>query len=143
MALSTTTAPPKVPSALKRRVMEHPLVVYFVTAFGISWIVWMPLVASAHGLLAGGNAFSYFHLLGSLGPLLAALIVTGIAGGTAGLRGLGARMVRWRVGLIRWTMALCGPTALYGLSAALLRLFTGAWPDMSQFDRQMSTRSLG
>lgn len=64
MALSTTTAPPKV--SLKRRVMEHPLAVYFVTAFGISWILWLPLVAWAHGLLGGGNAFSYFHSVAAL-----------------------------------------------------------------------------
>ena len=133
MALSTISTPPKAPSSLKRLVKEHPLVVYFVMAFSISWILWIPLVASAHGLLAGGNAFSYFHLLGSLGPLLAALIVTGIVGGTVGLRELGVRMVKWRVGLIWWVIALFGSAALYGLSAMLLRLFSGLWPDISQF----------
>jgi len=143
MALSTTTAPPKASSSLKRLVKEHPLVVYFVTAFGLSWILWVPLVASAHGLLAGGNAFSYFHLLGSLGPLLAALLVTGIVGGAAGLRELGTRLVKWRVGLIWWAMALFGPAALYGISAVFLRLFSGAWPDMSQFGQTDEYPQLG
>ena len=143
MALLKTTAPPKAPSSLKRLVKEHPLVVYFVMAFGISWILWIPLVASAHGLLAGGNAFSYFHLLGSLGPMLAALIVTGIVGGAVGLRELGARMVKWRVGLIWWALALFGPAALYGLSAVLLRLFSGAWPNMSQFGQTEEYPQLG
>ena len=143
MALSTITTPPSVPSTFKRWVKEHRLVVYFVTAFGISWILWIPLVASAHGLLGGGNAFSYFHLLGSLGPLLAAVLVTGIAGGAAGLRELGARMIKWRVGLLWWALALFGPAALYGLSAVLLRLFSGVWPDMSQFGQTDEYPQLG
>ncbi|HEY6410845.1 MAG TPA: type II CAAX endopeptidase family protein [Ktedonobacteraceae bacterium] len=143
MALLKTTAPPKGPSSLKRLVKEHPLVVYFVMAFGISWMLWIPLVASAHGLLAGGNAFSYFHLLGSLGPMLAALIVTGIVGGAVGLRELGARMVKWRVGIFWWALALFGPAALYGLSAVLLRLFSGAWPNMSQFGQTDEYPQLG
>lgn len=119
------------------------LVVYFVTAFGISWLLWIPLVASAHGLLAGGNALSYFHLLGSLGPLLAAVLVTGIAGGAGGLRELGTRMVKWRVGLVWWGLALFGPAALYWLSAVLLRLFSGAWPDMSRFGQTDEYPQLG
>src|SRR5690242_11711417 len=119
MALSTTTVPHKASTSWKRRVIEHPLVVYFVMAFGLSWMVWIPLVASAHGLLPQGFV-SYFHLLGSLGPMLAALTVTGIASGAAGLRELVARMFKWRVGIIWWAVALFGPAALYGLSAVLL-----------------------
>jgi uncharacterized protein len=114
MALLKTTAPPKAPSSLKRLVKEHPLEVYFVMAFGISWMLWIPLVASAHGLLAGGNAFSCFHLLGSLGPMLAALIVTGIVGGAVGLREIGARMFKWRVGIFWWALALFGPVRSMG-----------------------------
>jgi membrane protease YdiL (CAAX protease family) len=122
--------------------MEHPLVVYFVMAFGISWVLWIPLVASAHGLLAKGFA-SYFHVLGSLGPMLAALLVTGILGGAVGLRELGARMIKWRVGVIWWAIALFGPAALYGLSAVLLRLFSGSWPDVSQFGQTDEYPQLG
>jgi uncharacterized protein len=143
MALSTTTAPPKAPSSWKRLAKKHQLVVYFVTAFGISWLLWIPLVASAHGLFGWGSAFSSFHLLGSLGPLLAAVLVTGILGGAGGLRELGRRMVRWRVGLGWWALALFGPAALYGLSAVLLRLFSGAWPDLSRFGQTDEYPQLG
>jgi uncharacterized protein len=142
MTLSTRTVPRKASSSLKRRVMEHPLLIYFVMAFGLSWVLWIPLVASAHGLLPQGFV-SYFHLLGSLGPMLAALTVTGIASGAAGLRELGARMIKWRVGLMWWAIALFGPAALYGLSVVLLRLFSGSWPDMSQFGQSDEYPQLG
>jgi len=71
------------------------------------------------------------------------LIVTGIVGGAVGLRELGTRLVKWRVGLIWWAIALFGSAALYGLSAVLLRLFSGAWPDMSLFGQTEEYPQLG
>ncbi len=76
---------------------KHSLAIFFILAYAISWLIWLPLVASAQGFL-DRTVSPYLHLLGGLGPMLAALIVTVISAGRAGLREIAGRMVHWRVG---------------------------------------------
>ena len=64
-------------------VRRHPIAAFFVLAYAISW---------------GALPFEAVRFLPS-GPLIAALIVIPITQGVAGLKGLGSRMIRWRV---RW-----------------------------------------
>jgi CAAX protease family protein len=132
MALSTTTIHPRTSFSLKRFIQRHQLVAYFVLAYAITWIIVSPLVASALGLLHLSIP-PQIHYLGAYGPLLAALIVTGVTGGADGLRELGARMIKWRVGIIWWAIALFSPALLFLLSAVILRLTGASWPDFSQF----------
>ena len=49
------------------------------------------------------------------GPLLAALTVIAISQGRAGLRELGSRLIRWRVGWRWYLVALGVPLAALGL----------------------------
>jgi membrane protease YdiL (CAAX protease family) len=57
------------------------------------------------------------------GPLVAALVITAVVDGRRGLRELGSRMVRWRVGWQWYAAALLVPPALAlgtgGLNVAL------------------------
>jgi membrane protease YdiL (CAAX protease family) len=93
---------------LARPVRRHPLVAFFVLAYAVSWSGW--LVAAATGWPL---AFL------PCGPLVAALIVAAVTRGRSGLRALGARMVRWRVGW-RWYAVVLGlPLALHAATAAL------------------------
>jgi len=113
---------------------RHSLIVFFVLANAISWAIWALLVASAQGLL--DRSFSrYLHLLGGIGPMLAAIIVTGITDRSAGIRELFGRMFRWRVGITWLLIGLFGPVAVFLLSAAIGRVFWGTWLDWSQFGR--------
>jgi uncharacterized membrane protein AbrB (regulator of aidB expression) len=69
-------------------VKRHPLVTFFVLAFGLSWLAAIPY------------ALGLFPVpILTFGPSLAAVIVAALAGGRAGLRELLSRCVRWRVGL--------------------------------------------
>src|SRR6185503_19248546 len=77
----------------------------------------------------------YWHLLGGLGPLLAACIVSGATGGRGGLRAILARVTHWRVGSGWWAVALFAPALLYIVAAIGIRLVTGRWPDLGQFGR--------
>jgi hypothetical protein len=77
-------------------IRRHPVVAFFVLAYAIAWVGW-PLWAS--GVLAE-------PLFLPCGPLVAALVVIAVTEGKAGLRLLGARMVRWRVGALWWAVAL-------------------------------------
>ena len=108
---------------------RHSLVAYFVLAFVITWLIWGLMIASAQGII--NIPFNWWHL-GAFGPLVAALIVTGITGEGAGVRELAGRMLRWRVG-IKWILVtLLGPVALFALAVVILRLSGGVWPDISQ-----------
>lgn len=85
-------------------VKRHPLVTFFVLAYALTW---------GPTLL-----FSDFRFIVP-GPLLAALTVTASTTGWAGLRKLGSRMMRWRVGW-RWYVAALGiPLAVDAVATAL------------------------
>jgi CAAX protease family protein len=89
-------------SAVIRR---HPLVAFFVLALAITW---------------GPTPFGIFM---AAGPLLAAIVITALVDGRLGLRELGSRMLRWRVGWRWYAAAILTPLAVVfgtgGLNAAL------------------------
>jgi uncharacterized protein len=86
-------------------VTRHALLVFFVLAFVITW------------------APTPFGVFMAAGPLLSALIVTAVVDGRQGLRSLGSRLVRWRVGWHWYAAALLIPLAVVlgtgGLDVAL------------------------
>jgi membrane protease YdiL (CAAX protease family) len=95
-------------------VKRHPLVVFFILAYTLSWPL-IPLVSVSP--LWGFPAL--------FGPALAAVIVAAVTDGRPGLRDLLGRLVRWRVGARWYVVALGLPMAL-ALTAAGLHLLLGA-----------------
>jgi membrane protease YdiL (CAAX protease family) len=75
------------------------------------------------------------HYLGALGPILAAIIVTAFSSGTAGIAELGRRILRWRVGLRWFLIAIFGPFVLFVISAIGVGLVTGHGLDIRHFGR--------
>jgi uncharacterized protein len=98
-------------SSVSSMVKRHPLITFFVLAYALSWWGW-PLYAL--DLLPVPIA--------SFGPFLAALVVLAVTRGKSGAGGLLRRMVRWRVGLRWYTVALLLPVVL-SLAATLLNVF--------------------
>ena len=96
-------------------VRRHPLITFFVLAYAFSW--W-PLPFG--GFLP-------------LGPLVGALIVLAITEGRAGLRELGSRMIRWRVGWIWYVVALGLPLAVHLITVALNVALGAGAPSLAQF----------
>jgi uncharacterized protein len=104
----------------------HRLTAFFVLAYALTWFGW-PFYAA--GLLFPEPIFF------AIGPLLAALIVIGIAEGRAGFRDLAARMVRWRVPWYWYAVAIGLPLAVrfaglglnIGLGADVLAFSELAW----------------
>src|SRR5215212_7739490 len=84
-------------------IRQHSLVAYFVLAYVLTWITTLPLVLSQRGLavlnLPEGLLLILLLLATYIGPLPAALIVTGILEGKPGVKQLLRRMVQWRVGI--------------------------------------------
>ncbi|HXN01797.1 MAG TPA: type II CAAX endopeptidase family protein [Candidatus Dormibacteraeota bacterium] len=95
------------------RVRRRPLpeaVVFTITAFATSWLCWLPLVAATRQVwsISPGDA-PLLILLGTFGPLFAAVAVVGR---TSGFRGLGefiGQAFRWRVSILWYAAALLGP----------------------------------
>ncbi|MBN2549905.1 MAG: CPBP family intramembrane metalloprotease [Anaerolineales bacterium] len=110
--------------------MDKKLWFYFILAYLLSWLVFIPLALQGQGLISGLPA--WLHMLGAFGPLLAAFIVTLAAHGWAGLRGLLRRMVLWRIGLIWWLAAL-SPLLVYLVVVSVIGIFSGDWSGLSRF----------
>jgi membrane protease YdiL (CAAX protease family) len=96
-------------------VRRYPLAAFFVLAYALAWWIW---ILYAFGITFLGPIFA-------LGPFLAAIIVTALTRGAAGLKALLSRMVRWRVGLGWYAAALLLPVAIY-LFAVSLNILLGA-----------------
>jgi membrane protease YdiL (CAAX protease family) len=101
-------------SRLSSVVKQHPLVTFFVLAYALSWWAWIPYTL---GLFPNPVA--------SFGPFLAALLVLMVAHGKSGVVGLLRRMVRWRIGLRWYAVALLLPVGL-ALAATVLNVMLGA-----------------
>jgi len=86
-------------------VRQHALLVFFALAFLITW------------------APTPFGVFMAAGPLVSALVVTAVIDGRRGLRKLGSRLIRWRVGWPWYAAALLIPLAVVlgtgGLNVAL------------------------
>ena len=72
--------PAKVPPPGRSVVARHPLATFFVLSYALAW------------------ASLPFGSFGAFSPLVAAVVVIGVAQGRSGFRRWGARMVPWRVG---------------------------------------------
>ena len=111
---------------------RHPVMAFAVTAYAVSWICWLPLLADRQDWVSW-SASSYLHLLGGLGPAVAALGVTAVVAGRTGLADIWRRAVAWR-GRSGWlALAVVGPLALFAAAVLATRVVDGAWPDLSRF----------
>jgi membrane protease YdiL (CAAX protease family) len=104
-------------------VRRHPLISFFVLAYALAWWIW---ILYAFNITFLGPIFA-------LGPFLAAIIVTALTKGTAGLKALLSRMVRWRVGLGWYAAALLIPIAVYVVAVSLNILFGARASTAEQF----------
>ena len=104
---------------------------FVILAYGFSWAWWIPLAISPT-IVDPGQGWPT-HLLGLMGPALAAIVVIGFSEGRAGLRDLWSRIVRWRVGWV-WYGVIAATAALAvtplitesDLNAADFVLYSGA-----------------
>jgi membrane protease YdiL (CAAX protease family) len=112
--LTITSTPPLPAPRAKWRdgVARHELILFFGLAFLFSWYPW--IIALARGRVSGPNP---------LGPLVAALVVTGIAGGWPGLRELLGRIVGVRFGLQWYAFIFGTPIALCAVALAIMAGF--------------------
>jgi membrane protease YdiL (CAAX protease family) len=99
-------------------VKRSTLVAYFVLVFGIEWLLVFILSSLVPPMIA--------LLIGSWLPNGVGLLVTGVAGGRAGLRELFSKVVLWRIGLKWYAIALFVPITMAFLAIGLYMLFGNA-----------------
>jgi hypothetical protein len=130
MSTVTTTSQPATSSPLRRLMSGHPLVAYFVIAFGGTWLTILPLLLGRDGLglfpYRFGDAGILFALLGTFtGPLLASYVVTALTSGKVGMRALLRRYVQWRVGVQWYFVALIGYFLVWLAGAPCIAVLPG------------------
>lgn len=89
---------------------RHPLTAYFVIAYLVSWVIELPVVLSAQGVLPalGKPVVTIAIVAATFGPTVGAFVVTAATEGRTGVVGLLRRYVQWRVGIIWYLFLLVG-----------------------------------
>jgi CAAX protease family protein len=90
---------------------QHPLLFYFLIAFGLTWAYELLVFGVLH---ISFSSSLLWPLLLTLGPTLSAFLMSAVTQGRVGILQLLRRYVLWRVG-IRWYLVV-----LLGLPALLL-----------------------
>jgi membrane protease YdiL (CAAX protease family) len=125
-------------------IARRPVTAYVLLTAALTWLVWLPLLAQTQGWI-GGSPQPVLHLLGSLGPAVAGIVVTAALHGRAGLADLARRMRAWRRRRRAWLFALGVPPALLVLAAGVSALTSGeslASLDWSAFGRSQEFAGL-
>jgi membrane protease YdiL (CAAX protease family) len=91
---------------------QHPLFFFFLMAYAFSWIISMPYVLASWGILPPGAYTNVFILKPFAGPTLAAILMTGVTEGKAGLLRLRQRLQQRRAGWRWYLFILLGIPAL-------------------------------
>ena len=107
-------------------IKRHPLFSFFVIAYLFAWLGWIVPDRIYTGTPLS-TVLTLPFLLMIPGPLIGALIVTGITNGKAGIIALLRKLTIWRVGWGWWAVALL-VAPVVGLTAAYLNVWFGA-PD--------------
>ncbi len=119
-------------TTIKTYIQRRPVVTYFALTFVISW-GGVLIVVSPSGIPGTPEQFQRLIPFVSLallaGPSVAGLVLTGLVHGGAGLRELLTRLLRWRVG-VRWyaVAVLTAPLLMTAIPLALSLLFPAFLP---------------
>jgi membrane protease YdiL (CAAX protease family) len=101
---------------------SRQLAAFFVLAFGISWSIGVPLALTQQGIIPAILP-QWTHYLVAYGPMVSALIVTGISQGVSGLKDLTRRMVR--LSCPKWWFVSLSPLLIALLIILIMNLLTG------------------
>jgi membrane protease YdiL (CAAX protease family) len=97
---------------------------YFVLAFAFTWSFWGLGVLGDRGFIP---TLPGCTVIGTFGPMVAAVILTAQKGGRAEVRSLLGRIVRWRIAPVWYGVAILGPFVLT-LAAIALHVALGGQP---------------
>jgi membrane protease YdiL (CAAX protease family) len=116
---------------------KFPVLAGFVLMFALTWPIDLWAAANSRGW-ALVQIPSALPILVGYGITAAAIIMTGIVDGWAGIRALLRQFLIWRAGLFWYAVVLLGPAVVDLTALAAYILFGGVAPDFGQpFARQI------
>jgi uncharacterized protein len=98
---------------------------YFVIAFAFTGFFWGLAALGARDVIP---ALPGLIVIGTFGPLVAAVIVTAQESGRVGVRSLLGRILQWRVAPVWYAVALLGPFVIILVAMVLEVVFLGGQP---------------
>ena len=96
---------------------------YFILAYLLSWLVGVPLALAYQGIIPVLLP-TWTHYLVPFGPLLSALIITGISQGLPGLKELFGRIFKWSC--LKWWLIAFSPLIIGYVVIKILNSITGS-----------------
>lgn len=118
------------------------LVVYFVLAYTITWLIWLPFWGPKFGISVQ-PFFPDQHYAGSMGPALAAFIMSFVASGREGVRNLLSRIFRWKVAFYWYAVVFAGMFLIFLLASVLAQQFDGQEFTLQGFGTSREFSGLG
>ena len=127
--------------------MRHPVAIYFVLTFLISWSG--ILVVLGPGAFTGATVpteglLPLVYLAMFAGPSVAGILMTGLVDGKAGFHDLRSRLLRWRVD-VRWYVValLTAPLVVMAVLLPLSLSSAGFLPGIFASDDKVSLLVIG
>ena len=131
--MDATIAREQQPTHLFRR----DVAAFCLLTFTLSWLSWFPLIAARFGWLPKASA--YWHLVGSLGPAAAAMLM---ASASSNVRQVLSRAWRAHPPAVAWFIALTLPILLVLVGSLTQWATTGAFPDVAAIIHNVEYTSL-
>lgn len=97
---------------------RYPLLLFFLIAFALSWPIMIIDMLGSQGVSDYRVPIPFLVIMG-YGPTIAALIMTGLLEGKSGIRALLGQLLRWRVGVQWYLIAIFGMLGLFFLAYQL------------------------
>lgn len=98
-------------------VRKHPVIAFYLLAFGITWLGWVPQALHSHGMFPFDHFI--FYVLGGVGPLLAVFIVLWIIHGKLDAGIVFRPFTQWREHFAWYVVALLGYPLIWLAALAL------------------------
>lgn len=98
-------------SSISEQIKGHPIVAFYILAFAISWLGYLPQVAYTHNLFPFQSVL--FFIIGGIGPTIAAISVIYILHGKNGPRKLFKSFTQWRISIRWYIVALFGYATIW------------------------------
>jgi membrane protease YdiL (CAAX protease family) len=124
--LDTTVPAVSSQSAVNSWIKHHPIIAMVALMYLLAWPKLIAEATDSYGL-------THLHLsplldiLTGWAPAIAAFTITALVGGKRGVRQLGRKTFRWRVGARWYIVALFGSPALILSGTIVYELLTGQW----------------
>lgn len=104
---------------------KHPVIWFYILAFSLSWLGMISAVLGSRNIAPFDSPyFQLFSIFYAIGPAIAAVIVSQVADGKTGVKELDQGLMRWRVGLVWYLVAVLGPVVLFIAAQVITKLLS-------------------